>query len=54
MKAVVERLSYWGHLFRLAGKPCIVMATADTNGVNIVSDYLEKVANVMGLNVVDK
>lgn len=54
MKAVVERLSYWGHLFRLAGKSCIVMATADSNGVHFVSDYLEKVANVMGLNVIDK
>lgn len=54
MKAVVERLSYWGHLFRLAGKSCVVMATADSNGVHFVSDYLEKVANVMGLNVIDK
>lgn len=30
------------------------MATADSNGVHFVSDYLEKVANVMGLNVIDK
>lgn len=54
MKAVVERLSYWGHLFKLAGKSGIVMATADSNGVHFVSDYLEKVANVMGINVIDK
>ncbi|KYD27965.1 MULTISPECIES: flavodoxin family protein [Anoxybacillaceae] len=54
MKAVIDRLSYWGHLFRLAGKSGIVLATADNNGVNFVSDYLEKVAMVMGLNVIDK
>ena len=54
MKAVVERLSYWGHLFVLAGKSALVLAAADSNGVTFVSDYLEKVFGIMGLNIVDK
>lgn len=54
MKAVIERLSYWGHLFRLAGKSCVVLAAADSNGVTFVSDYMEKVFGIMGLNIVDK
>ncbi len=54
MKAVIERLSYWGHIFKLAGKSGIVLATADSNGVHHVSDYLEKIAHIMGLNVIDK
>ncbi len=54
MKAVIERLSYWGHIFRLAGKSGMVLATADSNGVHHVSDYLEKIAHIMGLHVIDK
>lgn len=54
MKAVAERLSYWGHLFKLAGKSAVVLAAADTNGVTFVSDYLEKVFGIMGLNIIDK
>ncbi|MGE7021908.1 flavodoxin family protein [Solibacillus cecembensis] len=54
MKAVVERLSYWGHLFKLAGKSGVVLAVADSNGVTFVSDYMEKVFGIMGLNIIDK
>lgn len=53
-KSVIDRLSYWGHLFRLAGKSGVVLARGDSNGVNLVSDYLEKISNVFGLNVIDK
>lgn len=54
MKAIAERLSYWGHLFLLAGKSAVVLAAADSNGVTFVSDYLEKVFGIMGLNIIDK
>ncbi|PED94895.1 NADPH-dependent FMN reductase [Bacillus toyonensis] len=54
MKMVIDRLSYWAHLFKLVGKSSIVLAAAESNGVNFVADYLEKVAYVLGLHVVDK
>lgn len=53
MKAVIDRLSYWGHLFRLAGKSGVVLARGDSNGIGLVSSYLEKIATVFGLNVID-
>ncbi|QFK72954.1 flavodoxin family protein [Pradoshia sp. D12] len=48
MKAFIDRLSYWGHLFRLAGKPGLVVASGG-NGLNHVLDYLEKVSTYMGI-----
>ncbi|WP_080843932.1 flavodoxin family protein [Cytobacillus gottheilii] len=48
MKAFVDRLSYWGHLFRLAGKPAMFFASG-TNGLNYVLSYMEKVMNYMGV-----
>ncbi|KAF0818856.1 hypothetical protein KIS4809_2147 [Bacillus sp. ZZV12-4809] len=48
MKAFIDRLAYWGHLFRLAGKPGMFFASG-TNGLNYVLSYMEKVMNYMGV-----
>lgn len=48
MKVLIDRLSYWGHLFKLAGKAGMVITTAESNGANFVSDYLEKTLSFMG------
>lgn len=53
MKAFIDRLAYWGHLFRLAGKPAMFFASG-TNGLNYVLNYMEKVMNYMGVVGVDR
>ncbi|EKU45305.1 flavodoxin family protein [Staphylococcus massiliensis] len=48
IKNIIDRISYWAHLFRLAAKPIIVIATAESNGTNFVLNYLNKVFTAMG------
>ncbi|HEE8868271.1 flavodoxin family protein [Staphylococcus aureus] len=48
IKNLIDRISYWSHLFRLAGKPIILIASAESNGTNFVLDYLNKVFTAMG------
>lgn len=50
-KIFVDRLSYWGHLFKLLGKPVITVVTAQSNGGNFVEDYLHKVFSFMGATI---
>ncbi|WP_456028107.1 flavodoxin family protein [Bacillus cereus] len=54
MKALVDRLSAWCHLMRLAGKTGIVLASAESNGAIHVLNYLEKIACYLGINVIEK
>ncbi|MEI4603322.1 flavodoxin family protein [Bacillus thuringiensis] len=54
MKALVDRLSYWCHLMRLAGKPGIVVASAESNGSIQVLSYLEKIACCLGISVIER
>lgn len=54
MKALIDRLSYWAHLFRLNGKPGAVIVSASTNGAELVEEYLSKVSRYMGIIVVDR
>lgn len=48
IKNLIDRISYWAHIFRLAGKPIILIASAESNGANFVLDYLNKVFTAMG------
>ncbi|MEJ7185353.1 flavodoxin family protein [Staphylococcus epidermidis] len=48
IKNLIDRISYWAHIFRLAGKPIILIASAESNGTNFVLDYLNKVFTAMG------
>lgn len=52
MKNLIDRISYWDHIFALAAKPVVILSTADSNGANYVIDYLQKVMIVMGASVV--
>jgi multimeric flavodoxin WrbA len=54
MKAFIDRISYWCHLMRLAGKPGAVVASAGSNGYIQVLDYLEKVSCYLGMNVIER
>lgn len=51
MKVLIDRLSYWAHLFKLSGKAGMVITTAESNGADFVSDYLEKILSYMGASV---
>jgi len=49
-KLIIDRLSYWAHLFRLLGKPGISIISAYNNGFGIVSDYMNKVFTYLGIH----
>ncbi|MGZ9815641.1 flavodoxin family protein [Peribacillus simplex] len=51
MKVLVDRLSYWSHLYKLAKKVGIVITTAESNGSHFVSEYLDKTLTFMGASV---
>lgn len=52
MKNIIDRTSYWLHLFRLAGKPGIVLTTTSSSGHSEVLSYLNKIMAYMGVKVV--
>lgn len=52
MKIVVDRLSYWLHLFKLAGKPGIVLSTTSSTGHMEVMAYLAKIMYHLGVKAV--
>ena len=54
VKNLIDRLSYWAHIIRLAGKGSAVFSTNMSNGHNSVIDYLEKVLTSFGSYVVAK
>lgn len=52
MKIFIDRLSYWLHLMRLAGKKSVVLSTSSTNGNELVNAYLVKMLEYLGTEVV--
>lgn len=49
IKCLIDRISYWGHLFRLRGKPSVVVVSASNNGLDLVADYMNKLEMHLGL-----
>lgn len=54
MKIFIDRISYWTHLMRLAGKQGFVVATSGGNGLELVTNYLYKIMTYMGVKVEGK
>ncbi|MCP1111549.1 multimeric flavodoxin WrbA [Lachnospiraceae bacterium PF1-21] len=54
MKNVIDRMSYWIHTMRLSGKYGMAISTYESNGENIVIDYLDNVMSQMGIKVIEK
>lgn len=52
IKLLLERLSCWGHMLRLNGKPIIVLSTCESNGFNKVIKPLSEIFSYMGGNIV--
>ena len=48
MKIFIDRISYWLHLLRLAGKPGIVLTTTASSGQMEVISYLSKIMRHTG------
>lgn len=48
IKILIDRLSYWTHIFKLAGKKIIILVTAESNGAHFVVEYIDKVFSLMG------
>ncbi|MDS3918864.1 flavodoxin family protein [Staphylococcus hominis] len=47
-KILIDRLSYWLHIFKMIGKHIIIIDTAESNGSGFVQDYLKKTFTLMG------
>lgn len=54
IKNLIDRISHWSHVLKLAGKMGIVISIADNSGAEFVGDYLEKVLSFCGCNVIGK
>ena len=54
IKNIIDRLSYWLHLFPLLGKPGIIITTTDTNGHIPVEDYLLHTICLWGIDIIYK
>lgn len=52
MKVFIDRISYWTHLLKLAGKVGIAISTSTGNGLEITSNYIHKVMAYLGIKVV--
>lgn len=48
MKVFIDRLSYWTHLLRLAGKAAVTVSVSSNNGNDYVSFYLNKFMSNLG------
>jgi len=53
MKNLMDRLTYWGHLFHLANKPGRAFVSATTNGFLTVGGMLEQFMETLGIAVDD-
>ncbi|WP_375708425.1 hypothetical protein [Paenibacillus albidus] len=53
-KVLLDRLGYWGHLMRLAGKGSMVLTTTMSNGHETGINYLYKVLTSFGSKVIAK
>lgn len=52
-KKIIDRLSYWGHLFKLTGKIGLSISTSSNNGNEYVDYYLEKLLIYLGAHPVN-
>lgn len=52
MKIFIDRISYWLHLFKLAGKKSLAISISSTNGNDYVNGYLKKILEIAGTQVV--
>lgn len=52
MKLFIDRISYWLHLFRLAGKKSMAISVSSTNGNDYVNAYLKKILELAGTQVI--
>lgn len=52
MKKLIDRLSYWLHLYRLAGKYGYIISVSSNNGNEFVNKYLRSMMEYWGLLVV--
>ncbi|MDD4565946.1 MAG: NAD(P)H-dependent oxidoreductase [Eubacteriales bacterium] len=52
MKTLIDRLSYWLHIYKLAGKPGMVLATTSSTGHIEVLSYLAKIMLYLGMKAV--
>lgn len=52
MKNFIDRVAYWTHLFHLRGKRGMVIASASSNGMTEVIEYLKKIMQYFGVSVV--
>ncbi|ARV95869.1 NAD(P)H-dependent oxidoreductase [Bacillus cereus] len=52
MKNLIDRISYWAHIFKLASKPIILLASAESNGAKYVINYMNKVFSAMGATII--
>lgn len=51
MKILIDRISHWGHIFKLVNKSAFVITTSESNGSTFVADYLEKTFRFMGATI---
>lgn len=54
MKLFIDRISYWMHIYKLAGKYGIVISSSSSNANNRVNQYLEEVLSYLGIYTVDR
>lgn len=52
MKIFIDRISYWMHMFKLAGKKAFLFSSCGTNGMDSVTSYLNKCSTYLGLDIV--
>lgn len=52
LKLILDKCSWWAHIFRLQGKPIVVLSTCDSNGQRKVIDALSQIMTYMGGNVI--
>ncbi|KXT73250.1 Iron-sulfur flavoprotein [Streptococcus gallolyticus] len=53
-KVFLDRITHWTHLFRLLGKFGAVFSVSSNSGANYTLDYLESIAESLGLSIVAK
>lgn len=53
IKILIDRLSYWGHIFKLLGKSGLTVTVADSNGFIQVDEYIDKILTGFGVDVIE-
>lgn len=48
MKSIIDRLSYWTHIFQLVGKRIVLVTSTSSNGSEYALSYLKKAFEAMG------